>query len=113
MGIEKREKSRYKRIVRKFALTEFYKPVDMRLNEYEFNQIPRRVMGEPLKKELGLDEFPNCPICMDEIGSRQHWNLENLGQEDTSKLETSQSVVHWRVYVQNVKYKKYTKKNIK
>ena len=53
-------------------IVEFFKPVDLRLNIREFNRIQRRVMGKPLKKELNLDEFPNCPICMDKIDSRQH-----------------------------------------
>ena len=58
-------------------VVEFFKPVDLRLSVLEFNRIQRRVMGKPLKKELNLDEFPNCPICMDKIDSKQHCTVLN------------------------------------
>ena len=50
----------------------FFKPVDLRLSDSEFRQVPRRVMGKKLLKELELTECPDCPICMDAIKSRQH-----------------------------------------
>ena len=62
--------SYYEHIISK--VVDFFKPINLRLTEKEFREIPRRVMGRPLKKELNLEEFPNCPICLDVIGSRQH-----------------------------------------
>ena len=53
-------------------LQEFFKPVDLRLTDAEFRAIERRVMGRPLMRELGLEECPDCPICMEQIKSRQH-----------------------------------------
>jgi hypothetical protein len=54
------------------SLRAFFKPVDLRLSDSEFRQVPRRVMGKKLLKELELSECPDCPICMDAIKSRQH-----------------------------------------
>ena len=53
-------------------IQEFFKPVDLRLTDTEFKAIERRVMGRPLMRELGIDECPDCPICMEKIKSRQH-----------------------------------------
>jgi len=53
-------------------LLDFFHPVDLRLTEDEFRTLPRRVMGRPLMRELKLDECPDCPICMEQIKSRQH-----------------------------------------
>ena len=53
-------------------LLDFFRPVDLRLTEDEFRALPRRVMGRPLMRELELSECPDCPICMEQIRSRQH-----------------------------------------
>ena len=53
-------------------IQEFFKPVSLRLTDTEFKSIERRVMGRPLMRELGIEECPDCPICMEQIRSRQH-----------------------------------------
>ena len=51
----------------------FMEPVRINLTDTEFGKLPTKVMSKKLKKNIGKDdEKVECPICLEEIRSRQH-----------------------------------------
>jgi hypothetical protein len=54
---------------------DFFKPIDIRLDKQQFNQlITRKVMGKKLRKLLPTDDYC-CVICQEEITSHQHCSI--------------------------------------